>query len=122
MKGSSPARSLMKMRAWVDRDVNKERDDYNQRDPPRWQPLGPPIPCHAWMGPTGGKHTASSGDMVLVVDMPGMIVPLGTDIKEGDLVRKVVNRLGADIFATKMLVDFVAPRKTHLEARLKLDA
>lgn len=119
MRGSGPIRSGMTMRAWLERDENRDVDEYNQREPPSWRPLGPSVPCRAWAGPVGGKHAVQAGEMLLVADLPGAVFPAGTDVAAGDLVRLVTDRAGASVFAEKMLVDYVALRGGCVEARLR---
>jgi hypothetical protein len=117
------ARGMMRMRALLLRDAamshdSEERDDFNQKAPPDWKIVNPSLPCYAWMGPTGGRHAMTSGVMVLVVDMPGMMVPKSATVIPGDRVAWVKDRLGNDVL-TRMEVDSVFLRATHKEVRLK---
>jgi hypothetical protein len=121
------ARAMMRMRALLLRDVNMahdaedkglERDKFNQRAPPDWKIMNDALPCYAWAGPMGGRHAVTSGVMVMVVDMPGMIVPKSADIIPGDRIEEVKDRIGT-VILKRMQVDSVFPRSTHKEARLR---
>ena len=117
------ARAMMRMRALLMRDANmshdvEDRDDFNQKAPPDWKIVNTSLPCYAWAGPMGGRHAVTSGVMVLVVDMPGMIFPKSAEVIPGDRVVWVKDRMGIEILG-KMEVDSVFLRTTHKEARLK---
>jgi hypothetical protein len=117
------ARSMMSMRAILTRDKNmshsvETRDEFNQKSPPAWEIINPSLPCYAWSGPMGGRHAVTSGIMVLVVDMPGMIVPKSSDVIAGDRVIEVKNRQGESVLG-RMEVDSVFLRTTHKEIRMK---
>jgi len=112
------ARAMMRMRALVKRNYATERDGFNQKKVDDWRIQNPALPCFAWAGPLGGRHATASGVMVLVVDMPGMLLPKSADLLSGDLIVEVKDRMGTVIFEN-MLVDSVFVRERHKEARLK---
>jgi hypothetical protein len=114
---------MMRMRAVLKRDKmmhhdQETRDDFNQKAPPEWEIVNPALPCYAWAGPMGGRHAAISGVMLVVADLPGMIIPKSADVRPGDMVVDVKDRLGVEILGM-MIVDSVFLRTTHKEARLK---
>jgi hypothetical protein len=121
MIGSSPARGLMKMRATFERNYSvqaaaaSDLDGFGQKLQD-WREIGT-WPCHAWAGPTGGRHTTSKDYGEINTDVPGMIVPLGTDVLFTDRVQKVTDRVGRQLFGA-MSIDAIMPRATHLELRL----
>lgn len=51
-------------------------------------------------------------------DMPGMIVPLGTDVKRTDRIGVVTDK-GRKVLFPTMGIDAVMLRSTHLELRLR---
>jgi hypothetical protein len=121
MIGSSPARSKMKMRCAIERnfsvtDAAEDKDGFGQKLQD-WRELHPSLPCHCWAGASGGKHTGAAEFRTVTTDMPGMIIPLGTDVRATDRVAWVKDRLGNDLFPA-MRIDAVMPRITHLELRL----
>jgi hypothetical protein len=76
------------------------------------------VSCHAWAGRSGGKHTTMGEVRTVTMDLPGMIVPLGTDVTTADRVQAVRDRSGAELFGI-MGIDAVLPRLTHLELTLR---
>lgn len=72
------------------------------------------VPCRLWYiyGALRIRDTSTVADADL-----RMAVPLATDIKKGDVVREVKDRLGADLWSD-LKVDVVLRRKNHLECRV----
>ena len=112
------ARSMMTMRALVVRNMQADRDTFNQKAQPDWQPVGPEIPCFVWAGPVGGKHAVASGELVMIIDMPGAVFPKSANVCNGDRLKEVRDRLGQMLFED-LVVESIFPRRTHKEARLK---
>jgi len=102
----------------VKRNYATERDGHNQKKVDNWQICHPSMPCYAWSGPMGGRHAAVSGVMVIVVDLPGAVVPFDMDVLSGDRITEVKDRAGTTVLEA-MEVDAVFPRATHKELRLK---
>lgn len=117
MKGSSPARSLMKYRVTIERDFAIDADGFGQKHGD-WRELCT-VPCHAWAGSVGGKHTSAGDARTVTTDMPGMIIPLHTDVTTEDRVQQILDRAGNSILPA-MGIDAVLPRITHLEVRLRM--
>jgi hypothetical protein len=119
--GSSPARGMMKHRVTFERNFSlleagdTDIDGFGQKLED-WRELAT-VSCHAWHGASGGKHTSVGEVRTVTADMPGMIVPLGTDVKTTDRVQKITDRAGVQLFGI-MGVDAVMSRATHLEVRL----
>ena len=122
MTGSSPARGKMKMRVTFERNYSQlaagdtDIDGFGQKLED-WRESCT-TPCWAWQGATGGRHTSAGEARTVTTDMPGMIVPLGTDVTEADRVQKVVDRAGSLILGA-MMIDAVMSRATHRELRLR---
>jgi hypothetical protein len=122
LTGSSPERGMMKMRATFERNFSllsagaSDIDGFGQKLED-WRELCT-VSCHAWHGASGGKHTSAGEARTVTTDMPGMIVPKGTDVRTTDRVQQIVDRAGARLFGA-MGVDAVLPRDTHLEIRLR---
>lgn len=106
----------MTMRVDIERDMAAE-DGYNQRGPTSWQTLSEDVPCYAWQG-TGRPSAERSVEQVVRTDMPGMVVPLGTDIQAGDRIRRIADRRGRELFGA-MPVDAVRRRRDHLRVDLR---
>jgi hypothetical protein len=52
------------------------------------------------------------------MDVPGMIIPMGTDVTEQDRVKLVTDRAGMQLFGI-MGIDNVSNRQTHMEVTLR---
>lgn len=122
MIGSSPARGMMKMRATFERNASLQAagatdlDGFGQKLQD-WREL-PLVPCWAWHGASSGRHTTMGEARTVTTDMPGIIVPLGTDLVETDRLRQVRDRAGNEVFGA-MGIDAVLSRATHIEVRLR---
>lgn len=110
------ARALMTMRVVLERDYEMDADGFGQKHGD-WRELST-VPCFAWAGSSGGRHTSAGDARTVTTDMPGMIVPKGTDIMTTDRVQQIIDRAGAPLFGI-MGIDAVLSRKTHLEVRLR---
>jgi hypothetical protein len=76
------------------------------------------VSCHAWYGRSGGKHTTMGDTRTVTMDLPGMIVPKGTDVTAQDRVKTVTDKAGMELFGM-MGIDAVLPRQTHVEVTLR---
>jgi hypothetical protein len=117
MKGSSPARSMMKMRCSIERNLGTTADGFGQKDG-SWRAIAGAVPCHVWAGSSGGKHTSAGETRTITTDLPGAILPMGTDVTPQDRLGIVTDKQGRQLFGL-MYVDAVLPRITHLELRLR---
>ena len=107
-------RSRMTMRATIERN-EAGTDAYGQPGPPDWKAIAVDVPCYAW---SEGKRMRIGDEKTVVLDGPGMVLSLGTDVTEKDRIRSVSDRLDAELFDT-MYIDAVARRRDHLELRLR---
>lgn len=102
------------MRATVQRNAAID-DGYGQKGPPIWEVLATNVACYVW----SRKRRNEIGDkMMSVVEEPGMVAPLSTDVTEDDRILTVTDRRGNQLFDT-MYINSVARRKRHLELRLR---
>jgi len=122
MKGSGAPRSMMKYRVTIERNFSvlaaktSDVDGFGQKLGD-WRELCT-VPCHAWAGSSGGKHTSSGDARTVTTDMPGMIVPKGTDVTTQDRVQQILDKAG-NVILPAMGIDAVLPRITHLEVLLR---
>jgi hypothetical protein len=113
----------MKYRVTLERNYsllsakNSDTDGFGQKAGD-WRELCT-VSCHAWAGSSGGRHTVAGEVRTITSDMPGMIVPLHTDVTTQDRVQQIVDRAGNLIFPA-MGIDAVLPRITHIEVRLRM--
>ena len=122
MTGSSPARGMMKYRVTFERNFsqlsarNTDVDGYGQKLED-WRELCT-VSCHAWSGRSARKTVVAGDVMTVTLDMPGMIVPKGTDVTTIDRVQQVTDRAGVKVFGL-MGIDAVIARRTHTELTLR---
>lgn len=116
------ARSRMKYRVTFERNFSvlaartTDTDGFGQKLED-WRELAT-VACHAWAGSSGGKHTNAGDARTVTTDMPGMIVPKGTDVTTADRVQAIRDKAG-NVILPAMGIDAVLPRITHLEVRLR---
>jgi|GEM_PF-2851680 len=110
------ARSVMTMRATVQRNQASGEDEYHQPVQPDWQDYLTDLPCYFW---TETKTVRTSqGDLVTVAESK-MIVPKTTDITEEDRVTQVTDRQGNILLNQTVGIDSVIPRRDHLALTLQ---
>jgi hypothetical protein len=112
------SRSLMKSRVTFERQfaLPQDKDGFGQQTHD-WRPLST-VPCLAWRSASGGRETTSDGVRTVTASMPGMIVPLHTDVTTLDRVQQITDRAGNVLFGP-MGIDAVEPRSSHIELRLR---
>jgi len=106
----------MKHRVTIERDFAVDKDGFGQKHGD-WRELCT-VACHAWAGSSGGKHTSAGDARTVTTDMPGMIIPLHTDVTTIDRIQQILDRAGTVILPA-MGIDAVLPRITHLEVSLR---
>lgn len=105
-------RSRMTYRAQVQRQVPGGTDAEGYPLPPSWQQLHAALPCYPWQVARLQQVTPTHS---VVLSDTRLVVPKGTDIREGDRLVGVVDRLGAAYLPDYHDVDAVVPRQTHVE-------
>jgi len=110
----------MKMRATFERNYSLQAastidlDGFGQKLED-WREVGT-WSCYAW----AGKPREVLRDVgVVVTDTPGMIVPLGADVLQGDRVQKVTDRAGVQLFGAMAVSGRPVRRATHIELLLE---
>lgn len=81
-----------------------------------WTPIGAPVPCRAWLESRDRSGATVIGDKVVEVEDRRVIVPIGTNVTDGDRIAQVTHR-GAVLFDGPMPVDSVGRHTDHLELR-----
>jgi len=82
-----------------------------------WQDIGGLYPCYAWATGGSGK-TRVAPERVVAIDTPGMMLPLGTDIRQDDRIAGVFDRMGNKLFGA-FTIDDVFFRRDHIELSLQ---
>lgn len=108
-------RSKMVHRAAVERDVGTSTDSLNQLSPDRQQ-INAALPCYVQ---TKMERIIADGNKFMALATYTMWAPLDADLKEEDVITRVVNRRGQEIFGNRLRVKPVVRRETHLEAVLE---
>lgn len=114
-------RSCMTMRARVLRDTQTREDDYGHKGPPTPEVIGGVagvISCRVWY--SAGYLAIRDTSTVSARDLK-MIVPLSADIRVGDVVDKVWDRRGRELFSN-LKVEAPMRRSNHVECRLQQNA
>lgn len=101
----------------VERDANAGGTDDGWGNPqaPDWQSHLADLPCRLWA--THGREQVADGTTITPVADLRLIVPLGTDVTDGDRVAAVTSR-GDTVQAGPLGVRALLPRRDHLELLL----
>ncbi len=93
------------------------KDGFGLSGTPDWRDLGPLCPCYVSAGGTS-KGISHKPERVIGLDELTGLLPIGTDVRRGDRLARVLDRMGAQLFG-KLLVNSVYARKTHVELSLQ---
>ena len=74
------------------------------------------LPCFVWS--QARREVVDGGKSALVEDMRALF-PLTADLKEGDEISAVQNRLGAELLSGRFEVETIQRKHTHIEAFLQ---
>ena len=110
----------MTMRARILRDTQTREDDYGHKGPPTLEPTGVTgiTPCRVWYS---AAYLAIRNTSTISARDLKMIVPLDADVKAGDVVDKVWDRRGKELFS-KLKIEAPMRRANHIECRLQENA
>lgn len=73
------------------------------------------VRCRAWFDARReSAREAVQGSKLTVLEDRRLIVPAGTDVREGDRIASVTDRLGATLYAGPMAIESVGRRRDHL--------
>jgi hypothetical protein len=104
----------MTMTAAVYRNAQTATDDYGHAKPNDWA-LVDNIACFLWMSSSRLTRTL---EREAQVDVPMLMVPRNSDIKVGDRVLSVVDRMGTVKLGASM-VEAVSDKHSHMSVALK---
>ncbi len=114
------ARSLMTMRAQVERSATGTRTDWGTDAAPQFVPAANDVPIRVWS--KSRREARDDSKIATIEDMRG-IAPIGADIQEGDRL-SITNRLAETLFGGPLAVDSIsrhsgaASTGSHLELML----
>ena len=92
-----------------------------------WNNVATSVPCrgYALRVMAAGVRGAIGGVEVITGERPGIrdvtavLVPVGTDVQEGDRLLSITDRLGATIFTGPMMVSSVGEYPDHLRLTVR---
>jgi hypothetical protein len=113
--GARRSRSRMTRRARVERFVIGGTDAFNMKLPPVWQTITSVQPCWLW---TRTRRLMSDLQGLVTLEDTRALFPPGADIKEGDRLSGITDRLGTGLWSGAYRVDVLTRRPDHLEALL----
>lgn len=109
-------RSRMIHRTTIERNTGSIDDDLGAEEIPDWDtPHLEDQPCFFYA--IAGQEILE--DRAVQLAKLRMLLPLDTDVHEGDRINGVVDRLGNDIFTGIMMIRSVLPHHSHLELDLE---
>lgn len=113
---SNVARSVMTMRAKIERDYATGTDPYNNKVSPTWEVAHEFLPCYLY---TGRAREVIDGQKTVLIAEHKMLVPLDTDITEADRVVSIKNRATTELLGQTMGITAIIRRNGHLEVVLE---
>lgn len=108
----------MTYRAKVLRDTQTNTSDnpWGQRGLATMTTLHTSLPCYVWADlSTQTQDDQRSLERVIVHREYKVLVPLGTDILENDVIEQIVDRIDRVFIADQLRINAVSPRAGHLE-------
>ena len=92
-----------------------------------WNNVATNVPCRGYplrvmaagvRGAIGGVEVVA-GERPGIRDVTAVLVPVGTDVQEGDRLLSITDRLGATIFTGPMMVSSVGEYPDHLRLTVR---
>jgi hypothetical protein len=108
-------RSLMRHRAVTERDAQTQITAYGHRAAPDWQPVGV-IPCYAY---SFARKLLADGAKEITLEDLRIAFPLRADVRDGDRVVRVTDRLYNTLIDGPMIVKNLQRRPDHQEAMVE---
>jgi hypothetical protein len=106
-------RLALTQRCTIERNANADAtDDWQTPPPPAWAPHLQEQPCRAWI--SGHRPVSHEGTLTAVLIELSMLVPLGTDVTDGDRVNGITLR-GEPVHEGPLTIHAVLERRDHLE-------
>ena len=106
----------MTMRALVQRNTNAGADPTGNPGVPSWTTHLAAMPCRTWFD---GERQVTDGEKTAAIEDRKLICPRGTDIRPGDRILNVKNRLGEVEFTGPAKIEAAGNRKDHIELSLE---
>ena len=102
-------------RAQVERNTTTAQDRFGQPAAPTWT-AQETLPCRGW---TTRRQAVRDGQKSVVLHDLKAAFPLSADVREGDRLTSITDRLGAVVYAGPLMVEEIVRRSTHREVRLE---
>lgn len=105
------------MRARIERDTATGSDDWGNPLPPVFTVLHNELPCFAW---SKNSRELVDGSKTAMIEDLRIMFALGADVREGDEITRIEDRLGNLIVAGRLKIEGpVQFKHNHLEAALQ---
>ena len=111
-----PARSRMTMRCRSHRNVDSGDKDGINQPITDFKPILTSLPCY-WQ--VRNETFIADGDKLVAKAVHRMILPLGSDVEEQDVISDIRNRRGRTIKEGQLHIKSVLQREDHLAAVLE---
>ncbi len=111
----SRARTIMIMRAEVERDSTGSTDPYGHPETANFETLAT-IPCRVY---SKTRREINDDRKFVLIEEIRCMMPVGTDVTELDRINRVTDRLGVEIFAGPLRIDTIRRKQTFITMVLK---
>lgn len=111
----SQARTIMTMRADVERNDTATTDAFGHPDAPNFSALAT-IPCRVH---SKSRTERNDTRKTAIVESIRCSMPLGTDVTELDRIAQITDRLGAVLWSGPLRIDTIQHKHTHIEMDLR---
>lgn len=100
----------------IERNTASGLDPYGQTIPPLWTAMSELIPCFVY---ARAKRQIVQNEGTVIIENIRAMFPKGADVRQGDRIASLSDRLGVIVWQGPMMVDTILPRPDHLEALLR---
>ena len=115
MSVDSRARTMMVMRATVERDNSSTTDAYGHPVPETWLAHIASQPCRVW---SSSRREVNDNRKEVLIESIRCAMPLGADVTEADRITSIKDRRGAELWAGPLRIDTIQHKHTHVEMDL----
>jgi hypothetical protein len=107
------SRLIFVHRCAIERNTNLGSDDgWGNPLPPSWESHLEDQPCFSW--PASQRAVSHEGTLTAVLIEVKLLLPLGTDVTEGDRIDAISDR-GEPLYGGPLSIHAVLPRRDHIE-------
>jgi len=115
MSVGSRARTMMTMRAYLERNGTATTDTHGHPEAPAWATLAT-VACRVW---SKTRRELVDGKKVAVAEQIRCGMPLDTDVTELDRIASIKDRQGTVLWQGPLFIEAIQHKHTHLEMDLR---